>query len=163
MIKTKYPDTVVKGSELFDASLFKESKTKALFYTFMSILKITTKEANPTKTHELIKYVSSRKKLLRCYTQNIDGLEARVGLSLDGKCSQLHGELDHVICTLCPFKSNFDEDIIEIFKDGKSTSCPKCTNLNELRTAAGKRSISIGYLRPNIVLYNEHHKNGLPC
>lgn len=39
MVKDRYPGAVVKGSDLFDASLFKNPITTKLFYTFMSQLK----------------------------------------------------------------------------------------------------------------------------
>ena len=87
-----------------------------------------------------------------------------MGLSLQGKSChvvQLHGDLESLICTLCPFKTTFDQEKVTKFQQGDVETCPKCTTVNQVREATGKRSVAIGYLRPNIVLYNEHHKNGI--
>src|SRR6267143_774057 len=80
MVKEQYPDVVMKGRDLFDAALFRDPTSTAVFYTFISQLKRSIDAAEPAPTHHFIKILDSKKKLLRSYTQNIDGLEARVGL-----------------------------------------------------------------------------------
>jgi NAD+-dependent protein deacetylase SIR2 len=39
LVKSRYPETFVKGKDLFDASLFKNEDTTKVFYSFMSELK----------------------------------------------------------------------------------------------------------------------------
>ena len=51
-----------------------------LFYSFMGELRHIVSNANCTPTHKFIKELDKQGKLLRCYTQNIDCLEKRVGL-----------------------------------------------------------------------------------
>ena len=46
----------------------------------MGEMKSQIDSADATGVHRFIKWLDEQKKLLRCYTQNIDGLEERVGL-----------------------------------------------------------------------------------
>jgi NAD-dependent histone deacetylase SIR2 len=160
LVKESWPDQVIKGSELFDAALFKNHKTMQLFFTFIGNLKKRVMNANATETHYFINELASGGKLLRCYTQNIDGLEKLVGLNLGTNVVQLHGDLDSVSCTCCSYTMGFDLETVELFATGKTKACTKCKEGNDKRVADGKRSLSVGILRPNIVLYNEFHKNG---
>ena len=72
----------------------------------------------------------------------------------------LHGSLNSVICTLCRFTQEYTMEYRESFKAGTPPACSECTIKNEVRVAANRRSLAIGTLRPNIVLYNEHHSAG---
>ncbi|KAL8679355.1 MAG: hypothetical protein Q9186_004360 [Xanthomendoza sp. 1 TL-2023] len=75
----------VRGKDLFDARIWKDPTSTAVFYTFISSLrkKIREEVRQTTPTHRFIKTIRDSRKLVRCYTQNIDGLEARIGLSMD--------------------------------------------------------------------------------
>ncbi|TFY79450.1 hypothetical protein EWM64_g4564, partial [Hericium alpestre] len=80
LVKKQYPDVVLKGRDLFDSSLFRNTTSTSVFYTFISQLKQSIDNAIPSPTHHFIKTLDTKKKLLRSYTQNIDGLEERAGL-----------------------------------------------------------------------------------
>lgn len=100
----------------------------------------------PSSTHEFMKALDSRKKLLRVYTQNIDGLENRVGLTssttsevreLKGtrrtatmtrnvRCVQLHGDINIVRCTLCGFECIWTEECDRVFSEGAAPDCEEC-------------------------------------
>ncbi|KAK6092295.1 NAD-dependent deacetylase hst3 [Batrachochytrium dendrobatidis] len=260
LVKAKYPNVVLKGRDLFDASLFNDPISTRLFYTFMSELRRLTANARLTRTHQFIKDIATSNRLLRCYTQNIDCLESRLGLtsclatgqtrlssienmngrvergksspiltsdpldsadaasvadsivttsSLETTCSslhlssqdssmstttlatfkssrpasatrtalqasssgalssinrtqvvQLHGNLETVVCAFCQTVSEFTDEIAALFDCGEPPSCSACENVRAIRMAQGKRDISVGLLRPNIVLYNEHHREG---
>ena len=69
LVKTRYPDVVLRGKDLFDASLFRDQASTALFYTFMAELKLLVSVAVPTPGHVWIKTLQDKGKLLRCYTQ----------------------------------------------------------------------------------------------
>jgi NAD-dependent SIR2 family protein deacetylase len=137
--------------------------------------------ASITKSHEFIKTLEDKGKLLRCYTQNIDGLEPRLGMCAeldnaetpprgkgkerapekeDVRVVQLHGDLDRVVCTLCRAMFDFNESHRATFHGGEPPACPACLDNEAARLAAGKRKLGVGTLRPNIVLYNEHHSKG---
>ncbi|KAJ3312944.1 hypothetical protein HDV04_002601 [Boothiomyces sp. JEL0838] len=164
LVKQRYPDLVCKGKDLFSASLFKDKRQTSLFYSFMAALKKTSDTACVTKTHQFIKKMSDWNKLLRCYTQNIDDLDDRAGLysGFDSKANvvKMHGDLNTVKCTLCSHSQESDTSILSIFDSGEAPACPRCFEIASNREKLGKRAVNIGTLRPNIVLYDEHHAKG---
>jgi NAD-dependent SIR2 family protein deacetylase len=152
---------------LFDASLFRDPESTKVFYTFMGELSVLSDKARLTKTHDFISYLEGRGTLLRWYTQNIDGLEEKA-LTLkenskkkNSKIIQLHGNLQSLKCNLCSHKLPLVKEHVEIyFKKGVPPPCPSCDSKAQVRSALGKRAISVGSLRPDVVLYNEHHDQG---
>ncbi|GJJ09792.1 hypothetical protein Clacol_004016 [Clathrus columnatus] len=178
-VKAKYPDVVMKGRDLFDAALFRDPTSTALFYTFMAELKASIDLASPSPTHHFIKTLDTKGKLLRSYTQNIDGLEARVGLactsSEDAKSPgrgnskikvkgikniQLHGDIHRVRCMLCAAETKCDAQHLQLFREGTPPDCQECKTRSEERRARSARALKIGTLRPAIVLYDESHPLG---
>lgn len=144
-MKQQYPDVVLKGRDLFDASLFRDPTSTAVFYTFISQLKRSIDDATPSPTHHFIKTLDSKKKLLRSYTQNIDGLEARVGLlgsschsakstgksknklrTKDVRNVQLHGDIHRVRCVACSAEFPCTEEHLKMFNAGAPPDCPEC-------------------------------------
>lgn len=135
----------MKGRDLFDASLFRDPTSTAVFYTFISGLKRSIDAAKPSPTHHFIKALDLKKKLLRSYTQNIDGLEAHVGL-LGSSCQeakssgksktkirtkdvrnvQLHGDIHQVRCTACSAEYPCTEEHLVLFEKGTPPDCPEC-------------------------------------
>ncbi|KAJ2849508.1 NAD-dependent deacetylase hst3 [Coemansia brasiliensis] len=207
-LKQKYPSSVSTGRDLFDATLFHYPDMVGLFYNFMGELRNLVSQATCTPTHEFIKRLDENGKLLRCYTQNIDSLEKRIGLetSFQRPCSsketkdcsfnvgqtakekglsdssdcnanssatrrrrqttldkkftravQLHGDLDNVVCTICHTKYPFTQQLAQEFCEGTPPPCPRCKEVEAIRDIVGKRSVTAGVLRPDIVLYNEAH------
>ncbi|OBZ89146.1 NAD-dependent histone deacetylase HST3 [Choanephora cucurbitarum] len=156
LVKRKYPGTVLKGQDLFDAHLFKDQRQTQCFYTLMAELKSVMSAATPTLTHTFIRALQERGQLMRCYTQNIDCLEDSVELSV----VRLHGAMDRVKCTLCTASYEFTSDYEALFRTGLPPVCPQCELFGSERIKLGKRSLSMGTLRPNIVLYNEAHPDG---
>lgn len=182
----------LKGKDLFDARLWKDTNTTSIFYRFIASLrqKIREEVVETSKTHKLIRTLRDGGRLMRCYTQNIDGLEGREGLvmdlaggkgnkrrfmkkvyqaprpptiltgdDMDGGCEvvPLHGDLDHLRCNLCNAKLGWTDEDTESFLEGRAPSCPSCQAKSHERQTKGKRGVSIGSLRPNVVLYNEAH------
>lgn len=169
LVKDKYPDTFLKGRELFDASLFRDPDSTALFYTFLAELRRAIhKVEGATPTHDFFKTLKDKGKLLRVYTQNIDGLESRTGLEIvdlrskksKGDVVQLHGNLEKVRCCICCRAFEHTEVYGNSFGEGKAPDCPACYERCNERKKNGKRSLKIGTLRPDIVLYNETHGQG---
>jgi NAD-dependent histone deacetylase SIR2 len=118
--------------------------------------------AKPTPFHMLLTALQSRGVLRRVYTQNIDALELKAGLTVRGKdpkCIQLHGSVMEVICTQC----SLIEHIYYHFSTlnaGELPKCPQCIIRNQERSLQGKRTASTGgLLRPNIILYDETHSD----
>jgi NAD-dependent histone deacetylase SIR2 len=145
LVKQQYPDVVLKGRDLFDASLFRDPASASVFYTFISQLKRSIDVATPTPTHKFIKALDVKGKLLRSYTQNIDGLEVKAGLlgsatqeaksNGKGKCKirtkevknvQLHGDIHRVRCSFCSADLLCSEEHLRAFDDGVPPDCPEC-------------------------------------
>ena len=154
--------------------------------------------AQPTSFHYLLRALDDRGRLLRVYTQNIDAIEQKSGLSFgvpefEGKrnksrskqklkvtdqpcpvpstsrlpspsvetprCIPLHGTLQTMHCQIC----NHSFPLLQYLPSltsGQPPSCPECISLETTRQLVGKRPRGIGKLRPNVVLYNEAHKDG---
>ncbi|RMZ78741.1 hypothetical protein DV737_g3763, partial [Chaetothyriales sp. CBS 132003] len=188
---TGSPGTKLRGEDLFHARVFQNAESTSVFYRFITRMrqKIHNDVKDTSCTHKFIKALRDGGRLMRCYTQNIDALEAREGLCLDlkrgrgskrrfmkkyyevprpertqdtdfdGGCEvvQLHGDLDTLRCTVCASQWTWTADETEIFLEGCAPKCRKCAAKSEQRQATGKRALSVGMLRPNVVLYGEDH------
>ncbi|CUS10254.1 unnamed protein product [Tuber aestivum] len=184
LVKSRYPDIVVKGKDLFDSVVFGNPASIKVFYTFIAQLRdsiLAVEETSPT--HKFIRALCENGRLLRCYTQNIDGLEEREGMTTNlalgkGKrkrpsaenpdipdteeekgCQvvQLHGDLNLLRCMQCQALCKYDRVKVETLRDGEAPDCPDCVGMDKTRRQSGKRGTRIGSLRPNIVLYGEEH------
>ena len=82
-LKDRFPHAgLTSGKDLFDARLFQSETSTALFYSMMAELKDMADAAQPTLFHHWLKRLDSEGRLQRVYTQNIDGLEEKAGLTL---------------------------------------------------------------------------------
>lgn len=123
------------------------------------------KDAKPTPFHEMLATLASEGRLMRLYTQNVDGLDTSLpplatSLPLESKgpwprTIQLHGSLENMVCSKCNVLKPFDASL---FEGADPPPCEVCMAHDEVRTEqAGKRSHGIGRLRPRMVLYNEYN------
>ncbi|KAL0466307.1 hypothetical protein QR685DRAFT_451054 [Neurospora intermedia] len=71
----------MKGKDLFDAQIWSCPVKTSVFYTFATTLRHKVRAAEPTSSHHFVSVLRDSRKLVRCYTQNIDQLEERVGLA----------------------------------------------------------------------------------
>ncbi len=70
----------------------------------------------------------------------------------------LHGSLDKLRCGLCAKASSWDEDDRhQATLAGEAPDCPWCLANSAHREGKGRRSLAVGRLRPDIVLYGEEH------
>ncbi|KAE9581295.1 NAD-dependent protein deacetylase hst1 [Colletotrichum fructicola] len=121
--------------EVFDISVFKQDPT--IFYTVAKDILPSTNRFTPT--HAFISMLQKKGKLLTNYTQNIDNLEAKAGISAD-KMVQCHGSFATATCVQCGFKCVGD-DIFPDIKAGKIPRCPRCVqNLRPNGSTKRKRS-----------------------
>ncbi|KAG7123558.1 NAD-dependent histone deacetylase HST3 like protein [Verticillium longisporum] len=67
--------------DLFDVSIWSDPLRTSVFYTFATTLRQKARDVQPTASHLFISHLRDRGKLVRCYTQNIDQIEEKVGLS----------------------------------------------------------------------------------
>ncbi|KFZ24187.1 hypothetical protein V502_01350 [Pseudogymnoascus sp. VKM F-4520 (FW-2644)] len=71
----------------------------------------------------------------------------------------LHGSLESLRCGLCARLANWDEDRHVTTLAGEAPGCPWCSENSAKREGKGRRSLAVGRLRPDIVLYGEEHPN----
>ncbi|KAG9523836.1 DHS-like NAD/FAD-binding domain-containing protein, partial [Aureobasidium melanogenum] len=155
------------GKDLFDAShVYKDASSTASFHQMVREMFHMTKSARPTPFHQMLATLAQQDRLLRLYSQNVDGIDTsleplatRIPLKKEEgkwpKTIQLHGGLDKMVCSKCHEISDFDATR---FEDPVPSVCTNCEELNRVRTeVAGKRSHGVGMLRPRMVLYNEHN------
>ncbi|PWN22171.1 DHS-like NAD/FAD-binding domain-containing protein [Microstroma glucosiphilum] len=242
-LKEQHPEAgLTSGKDLFDARLFQSEANTALFYSMIASLHKMTVSAQPTLFHHFLRCLDEQGRLQRVYTQNIDALEERAGLtfglgegagrlfkktaslgkrkraagtgvavkveaedqtlpagrrratwsksqsapsvslapspSLFGPSPEpttamfprvipLHGSLANLVCTACdhkmatlPTPSEAVATAIQSLADGEPPECPACSERDAVRLAAGLRSRGIGFLKPDVVLYNGDNKSG---
>ncbi|KAI1420203.1 DHS-like NAD/FAD-binding domain-containing protein [Xylaria sp. FL1777] len=75
----------MKGRDLFDCNIWADPLKTSVFYRFATSLRQRVKEVEPTITHRFIAQMRDVGKLARVYTQNIDEIEKKIGLSTDLK------------------------------------------------------------------------------
>ncbi|KAH6615245.1 NAD-dependent histone deacetylase SIR2 [Boeremia exigua] len=152
------------GKDLFDASVYQDNQSTATFHAMVRGLSTETKNAQPTAFHHLIATLAQEGRLMRLYTQNVDGidtsmppLKTEAPLPKKGpwpKTVQVHGGLDHMVCSKCHKLYPFDA---ALFDGPTAPPCPSCVEIDMVRQAAEKRTHGIGCLRPRMVLYNEQN------
>ncbi|GAB7348669.1 hypothetical protein MBLNU459_g7032t1 [Dothideomycetes sp. NU459] len=155
------------GKDMFDAShVYKDASSTSSFHDMVRSMSKLTKAAKPTPFHHMLATLAQQDRLLRLYSQNVDGIDTALEplateiplKKKEGgkwpKTVQLHGGLDKMVCSKCHDMSGFDADL---FDGPVPPVCPNCEELNRVRKVAGKRSHGVGMLRPRMVLYNEHN------
>ena len=153
------------GKDLFDAAVYRDATSITSFHQMVRSMSHLVKSSKPTAFHHLVARLAHEGRLLRLYSQNVDGLDTSlqplqtsVPLPSKGpwpKTVQLHGGLAKMACTKCNSLNDFEPDL---FDGPAPPQCQSCEEIDAVRTEiAGKRSHGVGSLRPRMVLYNEHN------
>lgn len=118
--------------EVFDIRVFRR-EPKIFYRVAQDILPDDKQKGTPT--HAFIRLLQDKGKLLTNYTQNIDNLEAKVGI-IPEKLIQCHGSFATASCIECHHQVPGDN----IFDEIRSGIIPKCTNpsCTKLNLAPGK-------------------------
>ncbi|KAK3332078.1 DHS-like NAD/FAD-binding domain-containing protein [Cercophora scortea] len=122
--------------EVFDISFFKHDPT--IFYSVARDILPNTERFSPT--HAFIALLQEKGKLLTNYSQNIDNLEAKAGISPD-KLVQCHGSFATASCVKCGYKVVGDSLFPEI-KAGKIPRCRKCAQGSRTTNNSRKRKVN---------------------
>ncbi|XP_060572281.1 NAD-dependent protein deacetylase sirtuin-2-like [Ruditapes philippinarum] len=135
-LKKEY--NIENPQKLFEYSYFKGNPEPYYKYR-KDIWKGTYK---PTPCHYFIRMLENKNKLLRHFTQNIDGLEMLAGISED-KLIQAHGTINHSYCMDCgqTYTQKWVRDKIY----GPEGPVPRCANES-----------CRGIVRPKIVMFGEN-------
>lgn len=128
---------------------------RAILLNFMNTMERINMSAVPSPTHRVIAALAAKKKLLRCYTQNIDTLQDE--LLQEDRLVHLHGQLKTTRCTVCETVEPLSSMMLADYRRNVLHKCDVCRRRAvESRRPRARR---IGELRPNIVLYDEANPN----
>lgn len=100
---------------------------------------IRTEHLSPTRAHEFLRLLEDAGCLLRCYTQNIDGLERKVGLPPE-RVIEAHGTMCDAHCLECAAPST----PAALWAEWENKKLPRCTMKD-----------CNGFLRPAVVFFGE--------
>lgn len=126
--------------EVFNIEKFREDPR-----IFFSVAKAILPEiVRYSPTHQFIRLLQVRGKLLTNYTQNIDDIESAAGI-LPEKIIQCHGSFATATCQVCGHKVKGKE----IFPEIKAGNIPRCKNcippVRPIQTLKRKRSSNGGH------------------
>jgi NAD-dependent deacetylase len=118
------------------ASLSAFRNRPAAFFAWLEPLAAKIVHAKPNPAHEALAKLQSEGHLQTIITQNIDGFFQKSGAS---DVIELHGNLDHLICTQCRTEYQSRDFLTSWLELHKLPVCSKCQTI----------------LKPDIVLYEE--------
>ncbi|KAF9291462.1 NAD-dependent histone deacetylase sir2 [Mortierella alpina] len=139
--------------QMFDLDFFCDRPE--IFYSFAR--EIFPSNFVPSPSHYFIKLVEEHGKLIRNYTQNIDTLEQKAGIT---KVLQCHGSFATASCIRCKHTVPGDDIKEAIFKQ-EVAYCKLCTDnpLPPTETNGGTGTSTYGVkrslMKPDIVFFNE--------
>jgi len=104
---------------------------------YQVIRQLRTEDVAPTPTHCFLKLLQDKGLLLRCYTQNIDALERKVGLAPE-RIVEAHGTMSEAKCLKC----GRGHPIEDLWQTQGAQDFPRCRHCGS-------------FLRPSIVFFGE--------
>jgi NAD-dependent histone deacetylase SIR2 len=157
-----------KHSGLFRMSTYNTPAGTALLNEVLCDMYHRIEGASPTQFHLVIAALAKEARLLRLYTQNIDGIDTQlplmntlIPLPLKGpwpKTVQLHGNLRTIRCLKDPTHlAPFDP---ALFGPGSLPGCAECEKderENEAKNEDKRRARLIPVVRPRICLYEDNY------
>ena len=120
----------------------------------MCELKELCDSCDPSATHKLLAFLHASGRIQGWFTQNIDGLEDRLGLD-PGDVVKLHGSLRECKCSLFNHVVPWEEQHTDLFKEGFFPDCQLC--IDTVRSRPMRSCIKSGQLLPNVLLYGDNH------
>ena len=126
---------VANPTDVFDLKYFNRNPNP-----FLDIIRdFIRSDKQPNSIHKFCKTLESHGLLLRMYTQNIDGLEKKSGIS-PTKLVEAHGTLESASCCKCfaPHSPSWTEKMILAHR------VPSC-----------RRKSCSGYVKPDVVMFGE--------
>jgi NAD-dependent deacetylase sirtuin 2 len=117
---------IEEPTDLFDIDFFKSNPTP-FHHLALEMLRDEGEVVAPTDMHRFVAKLEERGVLLRCFTQNIDGLELKAGLSTE-RVVQAHGGFRSASCVEC----GANHDAVEhecILRRGETPRCDACGGL----------------------------------
>ena len=150
------------GKDLFQYSALRRPETCRRLYDMINTMKIQIEAAEPTRFHRLMGKFAEAGRLLRLYTQNVDGFDIDMPslAKIEGGANRwpiaipLHGRLDTLFCERCLRTYPFNRSLFE-----NKTVTAQCNNCltSPVRTRSGRTSgpPRPSLLRPRMLFYND--------
>ena len=107
---------------------------------------------SPTLTHSFLALLEQKNALLRCYTQNIDGLEVLGGVSPE-RMVECHGHFRTASCIYCGEPANIERMKRYVLRDPSDMAVSSPLALPGQPPIC--ESCCIGYVKPDIVFFGE--------
>ncbi|KAF6003573.1 DeAcetylase [Cyanidiococcus yangmingshanensis] len=130
-------------SRVFDIDYFREHP-QAFYLLAHELLRETGGRLEPTLAHWFVRCLADHGLLLRCYTQNVDGLERIAGVP-ESLLVEAHGTVQHAHCSASGCGATYDaQRLLQQVVSGEAVSnpprCPRCR---------------VGYVKPKVVFFGE--------
>jgi NAD-dependent histone deacetylase SIR2 len=135
----------ILGFEMFEARILQDPQKLIAYGRTMAMLRTISRNAKPTPCHDYIAKLHEMGRLLRCYTQNIDGLQTRGRPHLAKVVLELHGNIQTLKCNRC--SNTPDENGQQIDQDLERDGyvhCKKCQH---------RGGIQVSSVLPNVLTY----------
>lgn len=132
---TRIGGSKVPLKDLFDANRLRTTNAYSTWLKYMAQLREKAANATISRTHGFLWLLHCKHKLQRIYTQNIDGLEDRIGIPsvqyphhkfIEGGHVKLHGSLTILRCPTCSSSRFFSKSYMTDFEAGTAPVCPSC-------------------------------------
>ncbi|KAG1771560.1 DHS-like NAD/FAD-binding domain-containing protein [Suillus placidus] len=156
------------SKDLLDASVWKVLFLWSIMYHRYQTINFISL-SSPTPFHLALKMLDEKGGLRRVYTQNIDMLESKSGLSFGVpqtqspeetlRCIPLYGTLETLACIKCCYQSPLHLHVSTL-ATGCLPLCPACEQIEHERKINHKRPRAPGTLIPTVVLYGQTHPAG---
>ena len=129
---------------IFDLNYFRRSPQA--FLALAKELWPGMHQRSPTLTHAFLALLAQKDLLLRCYTQNIDGLEFLAGVPAS-RLLECHGHFRSATCTNCGAPADIDVVRAHVIK-GTTKEPPTCDQCGTGYIKPGKvfKGISLAFL-----------------
>jgi NAD-dependent SIR2 family protein deacetylase len=132
-----------EASRIFDIDCFRR-QPQAFYSLAYELLRETGGLLQPTPAHWFVRSLADRGLLLRCYTQNVDGLERLAGVP-EALLVEAHGTIQRAHCSAPGCGAKYDaQKLLRQVVSGEAVAspprCPRC---------------QVGYVKPAIVFFGE--------
>lgn len=132
----------LKGKDFFSSDVWNDPTSTSTFYSFIASLrkKIRDEVEQVAAAHHFIKTLRDCRRLVRCYTQNIDGLETRLGLCAEldrgkgnrGRFARKSMELPRSRASSLPGGiADGGCEVVQLHGDLRSMRCELCRTICE--------------------------------
>lgn len=133
--------------QVFDIDTF--NKDPSIFYSIAHL--VLPPESKYSLLHAFLRLLQDKNKLLRNYTQNIDDLESKAGIT-DKKLIQCHGSFRTAACITC--KTTFVGS--KIYEHIRKQRIPRCFNCFDPILDNSTVAPNFGVIKPSITFFGEN-------